>query len=840
MPAIVPEQIEVSANAEIDAPAELVADPAELAGPRMSGVRKYIASVAVWLLYVPHYAVLWTVGPRLGLAWVRLAANVHWLLTFLGAQRSTRRSLERMHPLLGTNLSVSAILRKHLEMKHECFARVRVYNLHGAVNRLADIDWRPHSSRSQDVPTMEGRERGLVVVGYHFGLFQLSATALAQLVPGCNPVQLRYRIARCVEEAMSPVARLVMRRAIEADRRSGAPIFYIDNDTSLLPLFRLLRKGGSLSLAADGMFADDFVEVPFFDGTIRVPNGWARLAAATRSEILFLYDTQTDAHHREAWFYSQESSADTSSEAVRLAIADAIQVLEIAIRREPWSWHPWQRLRWERGPDGAPRYFLRQFGAAAQDPTNRDLPAANIERRATSNRAVEEVSPSIVEPAAIAEKPTRPLGKKTAASINGAFRRNGSVSADRPRVAIVCNSLTPYRIHLHERIVAEVPEIELWSLATHSNAYERWAGRDVPAAIRPVIFSHGEPTNEQAQSRHSLREWNKGGRILEWLDEHDISAVFCQGCGDAGRLRILHRCYRRKIPCFLTGDFNICSDNLVGPKRWLKRQIYGRAIASSAGLMPCGAHGSALFNRYGGKQKPQFLFPFVPDTNLFENTPIDAIESVTRRFGLARGRRRIVFSARMMPAKRPDLAIAAFAAIADQRPDWDLIMLGDGVMRAALERGVSEQLRSRIIWTGFLNETRDVAGLYAQSDMLLLPSDHEPWGVVVAEAAAAGLAIVASDVVGAAPELVHDGLNGRQFARGDLNSLIRALLMSTTADWIEDAKRQSRHELRSWLAEADPVNGFRAALGFCRLIPNSSHAIVPKEQRTRARLPQEL
>jgi glycosyltransferase involved in cell wall biosynthesis len=248
-------------------------------------------------------------------------------------------------------------------------------------------------------------------------------------------------------------------------------------------------------------------------------------------------------------------------------------------------------------------------------------------------------------------------------------------------------------------------------------------------------------------------------------------------------------------------------------------------------LMPCGAHGSALFNRYGGRDKPQFLFPFVPDTILFENTPIEAIESLRQRFGLNPARRRIVFSARMMPAKRPDLAIAAFAAIAEQRPNWDLIMLGDGMMRASLERSVSEHLRSRILWTGFINDTRDVAALYAQSDILLLPSDHEPWGVVVAEAAAAGLAIVASDVVGAAPELVHDGRNGRQFAAGDLNSLTRTLLSSTAPGWIDGAKRQSRLELRKWLAEADPVKGFRAALELCRLLPGAIEGDMQTEQR---------
>ncbi|HEX3600794.1 MAG TPA: hypothetical protein VHU84_11670, partial [Lacipirellulaceae bacterium] len=341
-----------------------------------SFARKYILSAVIWVLYVPHYALLRLLGPRFGIVWVRLAANLHWLLTFIGAQRATRRAMVRLHPVLGTHLTVSQMLRRHLQMKHECFARVRVYNLHGAHSEASNVQWRVHPDCVSAVPVTEGRERGLVIVGYHFGFFQLVATALSQLVPGCNPVQLRYRIAQCTEQAMSPVARMVMRRAIEADRRSGAAIFYFDPDTSLRQVFRLLRSAGCIALAADGMLADDFVEVPFFDGTLRVPTGWARLAATTSSDILLLYDTKIDRHNRDTWFFNYVHCSSRSADSAERAVAEAIHALELAIRREPWAWHPWQRLQWEGGADGSPRYYLRQFGAATDDSSARS-PSTN-------------------------------------------------------------------------------------------------------------------------------------------------------------------------------------------------------------------------------------------------------------------------------------------------------------------------------------------------------------------------------------------------------------------------------------------------------------------------------
>jgi glycosyltransferase involved in cell wall biosynthesis len=439
----------------------------------------------------------------------------------------------------------------------------------------------------------------------------------------------------------------------------------------------------------------------------------------------------------------------------------------------------------EVGDDGVRRYSLKQYGFDEGERLDgKPLP-----------RTVKPTTPAALSP-----------------SHGAAPGRRDAQPRKRPRVAVVANSLPPYRVHLHEQIVAQIPEVELWSLATHSNSYQRWKGLQPPDSIRPVEFGHGEPTNEQPQMQYSLREWFKGGRIIRWLRDHDVQAVFCQGCGDVGRMRILRWCRRRGIPCYLTGDFNIQSDLHPPFKRWLKYRVYNRGVAWAHGLMPCGQHGLALLHRYGGRGKPAMMFPFVPDVKLFQDTPPEAVQRTRQQFDLRPERRRIVFSARMMRVKRPDLVVAAFAAIADERPDWDLVMIGDGPLRANVEASVPARLRDRVTWTGFHDNVADVAGIYAQCDVMLLPSDAEPWGVVIVEAAAAGLAIIASDKVGAAPELVKESVNGAMFPAGDLAALVDAVRRVTNASRIDEAKRQSREVLHDWLAECDPVAAFCAAL----------------------------
>jgi glycosyltransferase involved in cell wall biosynthesis len=95
---------------------------------------------------------------------------------------------------------------------------------------------------------------------------------------------------------------------------------------------------------------------------------------------------------------------------------------------------------------------------------------------------------------------------------------------------------------------------------------------------------------------------------------------------------------------------------------------------------------------------------------------------------------------------------------------------------------------------------------------------------VVVEAAAAGLAIVASDSVGAAPELVHDERNGYRFPKGNLAALEDALRKATSPEWIDPAKLQSRIIHREWFATSDPVLGLRTALELSGVLSSESES----------------
>lgn len=380
-----------------------------------------------------------------------------------------------------------------------------------------------------------------------------------------------------------------------------------------------------------------------------------------------------------------------------------------------------------------------------------------------------------------------------------------------PVVAIVSNSRTPYRVHFHRRLASELPGFEWWSLLTHGESNSPWS-LGPSTDVCSVPFGPGELAADQSKPRRALHEFRKGGRVIAWLKERRAAAVILLGYNDAGRLRILRWCRRAGVPCLLFGDSNIRGDETAGVRGVAKRLVLPRILRELSGVLCCGRLGREYFRRYGVPDDRIWYTPYEPDYRLMTAVADADIAGTYQRFGLPRDRRHLMYCGRLVAVKRVDLLIDAFAALAAERTDWDLLLVGDGPLREALCGRLPAAVRPRVRWAGFVDDQTAIARLMCGADAFVLPSDYEPWGVVINEAVAAGLAVVASDAVGAAAELVRDGVNGRIFPRGDRAGLTSALRDVTAADRLSSYRSASAAVLADWREAADPVAGIAAAL----------------------------
>ncbi len=140
--------------------------------------------------------------------------------------------------------------------------------------------------------------------------------------------------------------------------------------------------------------------------------------------------------------------------------------------------------------------------------------------------------------------------------------------------------------------------------------------------------------------------------------------------------------------------------------------------------------------------------------------------------GLPEGRR-ILWANRLDPQKGFPVAVRAFARLAAELDDVQLVVAGDGRDRGALEL-LSDRDRRRVVMLGAVPND-DLPQFHAAADVFIAPAvGQESFGVVLIEAMAAGVPVVASDIPGYR-EVVRDGIDGLLVPPRDPNALAAAV-----------------------------------------------------------------
>lgn len=128
---------------------------------------------------------------------------------------------------------------------------------------------------------------------------------------------------------------------------------------------------------------------------------------------------------------------------------------------------------------------------------------------------------------------------------------------------------------------------------------------------------------------------------------------------------------------------------------------------------------------------------------------------------------------RLDPVKRFDRLIDAFHLIAEQHPDWQLVIIGDGPQRSALERQIARlRLQSRVVLPG---RAGNVAEWYERAALYALSSDFEGLPCTLIEALAYGLPVVSVDCESGPRHVVRDGVDGLLVRPIDSAALAAAL-----------------------------------------------------------------
>lgn len=321
-----------------------------------------------------------------------------------------------------------------------------------------------------------------------------------------------------------------------------------------------------------------------------------------------------------------------------------------------------------------------------------------------------------------------------------------------------------------------------------------WAARGLDVKLMPTFSARGECVYSLSESVH-----------LDFLSDHCAPAA-----GRLARLMTLRRLIRRFRPdvivSFLshvnvaalisalgTGVPVIACERTYPPLlspplplsyRLLRRLTYPLATALVAQTQ--------LMANWMRRRAPWTTTAVIANPVLLPMT--DAEPAVLPSSLINAAARVLLWVGRMDSAKRPELAIEAFASLASRFADWTLVMLGDGPLRPRLQASVAAKgLDDRIFLPGFAG---NLGAWYRRADIYLLSSSIEGFPNSLLEAMAHGVASVAFDIPTGPAELGHDGRRLILLADDNQSArLLEALQRLMTDTGLRRALAERAHEV---------------------------------------------
>ncbi|MEE9355852.1 MAG: glycosyltransferase family 4 protein [Methylococcaceae bacterium] len=282
------------------------------------------------------------------------------------------------------------------------------------------------------------------------------------------------------------------------------------------------------------------------------------------------------------------------------------------------------------------------------------------------------------------------------------------------------------------------------------------------------------------------------------IDGFGPDALLVYGWCYKSHLRALHH-YHGHIPVLFRGDSTLL-DEKPGLKTLVRRLVLRWVYQHVDIALYVGSQNRRYFKVHGLADKQLVFAPHAIDNERFSEAPKAKDEALLwrQRLGITNEEKVLLFVGKFEPKKGPDLLLDAF--LSAKNSQMHLVFVGSGI----LEESLKEKANARVHFLGFHNQTV-MPVIYRIGDVIVLPSrgPGETWGLALNEAMACGKAVIASNKVGAAVDLVVEDQNGWIFnieRNDDLDHCVQGLLHINKAKLLEIGQC-SRNLIASWSLE---------------------------------------
>ena len=277
----------------------------------------------------------------------------------------------------------------------------------------------------------------------------------------------------------------------------------------------------------------------------------------------------------------------------------------------------------------------------------------------------------------------------------------------------------------------------------------------------------------------------------------------------------------------------------TGAKLLAKKLFFSALRQLVDGVLAIGTHNRNYWETYFGDEFPIFVMPYSVDNYYFQQRSREAADQrdgLRAELDLEPGRPVILFASKLQTRKHCADLVEAYARMAPgpgQEPLPYLVIVGDGEERQALEKQAADTGFKSIRFCGFRNQS-ELPRFFDLCAVFVLPSRHEPWGLIVNEAMNAARPVVISDDVGCGPDLITQGVEGFIYPVRDVAAL--TLCLREVLETAETSIEMGKHALArvdKWNFEAD-VRALRQAIAAVTGMLESSPTLATDRAHTSA------
>lgn len=255
--------------------------------------------------------------------------------------------------------------------------------------------------------------------------------------------------------------------------------------------------------------------------------------------------------------------------------------------------------------------------------------------------------------------------------------------------------------------------------------------------------------------------------------------------------------FKNKIPVFFRGDSTLL-DKKNSLKNSIKNIFLYWVYKHVDHAFYVGKNSKAYFKYYGLQEKQLSFAPHSIENERFSRNNFKATIELRRKLRIKPDEILILFTGKLELKKNPELLLKAFEVLNQQ--NTYLLFAGNGPLEKEVKTKKEVlKIASRIHFFDFQNQSQ-MPVLYQACDLFCLPScgPAETWGLAVNEAMAAGKAILVSNQVGCAVDLVFEGKNGAVFQSENEADLVHKLQQLCQKSLLKTYGAASAQIIESW------------------------------------------